>query len=259
MGRLHLFELEDQSWFPAAWRNAGTAFLRKSAAITGQPAVMAPKIAELLRASGERRLVDLCSGGGGPIPEILEALGREGIEAKAVLTDYFPNTEVMERVVAESQGRIEFRPEPVDAKQVPADLRGCRTLFNGLHHFRPSDARAILASAAESRQPIVAFEAMERSVPAIVGVLFAPITVLLLVPFLRPFRPSWFVFTYLIPVIPLFVVWDGVVSCLRVYSVPELEELVVGLGDDEYVWEAGRIPLGALPVQLTYLTGRAKS
>jgi len=232
--------------------------LRKVAAITGQPAVMAPRIAEVLRASGTKCLVDLCSGGGGPIPEILRALEGEGIEARAVLTDYFPNTKVLERVVAESQGRIEFRPEPVDAKQVPADLSGCRTLFNGLHHFRPSEARGILASAAESRQPIVAFEVTERSVPALVGMLFAPIAVLLLVPFLRPLRLSWLLFTYLIPIIPLFVLWDGVVSCLRVYSVPELEELVAGLGDEEYVWEARRIPLGALPVQLTYLAGRPR-
>ena len=259
MARLHLFELEDQSWFPAAWRDAGTAYLRKAAALTGQPRAMAPKIAELLRASRVRRLVDLCSGGGGPIPELLAELHAQGVEASAVLTDFYPNTEVLERVASESEGRIEFRKESVDAKRVPADLVGCRTLFNGLHHFRPEDAREILKSAADAKQPIVVFEAMERSVLAVVAVLFAPIAVLFLVPFLRPFRFSWLVFTYLIPVIPFFVMWDGVISCLRIYSVPELTQLVEGLGGDDYVWEAGRIPLGSQPVQLTYLLGYAKS
>ena len=75
MGRIHLFELEDQPWFPSLLRDAGTAYLRKAAALTGQPGFMAPKLAELLRSSGARRLVDLCSGGGGPVPEILDELG----------------------------------------------------------------------------------------------------------------------------------------------------------------------------------------
>lgn len=259
MARMHLFELEDQPWFPAVLRDAGTAYLRKAAALTGQPATMAPKIGELLRATGGRRLIDLCSGGGGPIPEILTELDSQGVEADALLTDFFPNTGVLESVASESQGRIDFRRESVDAMNVPAELEGCRTLFNGLHHFRPDDARAILRSAADSKQPIVVFEAMERSVVAVIGVLFAPIAVLLLVPFLRPFRWSWLVFTYLIPIIPLFVAWDGVVSCLRIYSVPELQGLVDGLGGDDYVWEAGRLPLGSQPVQLTYLTGRPKA
>lgn len=61
MARIHLFELEDQPWFPPLLRDAGTAYLRKAAALTGQPGFMAPKLAELLRSSGARRLVDLCS------------------------------------------------------------------------------------------------------------------------------------------------------------------------------------------------------
>jgi hypothetical protein len=258
MGRVHLFEREDQAWFPAAWRDAGTAYLRKAASVTGQPGFMAPKLAELLRASGARRIVDLCSGGAGPIPEILRELEQQGLEVDATLTDFYPNTQGMARVAAESKGRIDFRGGPVDAKQVPADLPGCRTLFNGLHHFRPGDAREILRSAAESKQPIAIFEGVERSAPCLLGILFAPIAVLLLVPFLRPFRFSWLIFTYLVPIIPLFVLWDGFVSSLRVYSVPELEELVDGLGGADYVWEAGKIKLGAQPVHTPYLLGHAK-
>ena len=65
MGRLHLMELEDQPWFPAVIRDAGTAYLRKATELAGQPKYMAPKLAELLRASGVSRIVDLCSGGAG--------------------------------------------------------------------------------------------------------------------------------------------------------------------------------------------------
>jgi len=42
-------------------------------------------------------------------------------------------------------------------------------------------------------------------------------------PTVRPFKPGWLVLTYLIP---LLVLWDGLVSCLRVYSTRELRALV---------------------------------
>ena len=45
---------------------------------------------------------------------------------------------------------------------------------------------------------------------------------LLLTPFFRPFRLSRLVFTYLLPLIPLTTIWDGVVSILRLYSPAEL-------------------------------------
>ena len=48
MGRIHLFELEDQAWFPDVIRDAGTAYLRFMAARAGQSAALAPKVAEIL-------------------------------------------------------------------------------------------------------------------------------------------------------------------------------------------------------------------
>lgn len=263
MRRLHLFELEDFPWFPAVLRDGGTAYLRFAARMLGHGAALAPTLAGSLRRTGERRLVDLCSGGAGPVPDVVEALATEGLEVEALLTDAHPNLPAFERVAAESPA-VQAWPEPVDATRVPQELQGHRTLFNALHHFRPQDARRILAAAQRDRQPLSAFELVERSPVALLGMLFAPLAVLLVMPFVRPLRPSWLLFTYLIPAIPLLVLWDGMVSCLRVYSVDELNELVDGIEDgpardaaaSSYVWRAGRIPLpGPVPAQATYLLG----
>lgn len=257
MARLHLFELEDQPWFPAVWRNAGTAYLRLAADLTGQPRAMAPTLARLLRASGVRRLIDLCSGGAGPIPAVVDQLkADEGIEASAVLTDLYPNVAQLEAVAARSEGQVEVHPASVDATAVPGSLRGCRTLFNALHHFRPEDARGILQSAVDAREPIAVFDVAERSVPFLAGILFAPLAFALTLPLLRPFDWRWIPFTYLVPVIPLFVVWDGLVSGLRAYSQRELDALVAGVERDEgYVWETGRVQVGRQPAYVTYLLG----
>jgi hypothetical protein len=255
MARIHLFELEDQAWFPAVLRDAGTAYLRLAADLTGQPSYMAPKLAEVLRASGARCLVDLCSGGAGPIPAVVEHLREDGLEATAVLTDLYPNEKSLAAVAGRSGGQVEVHHESVDATAVPAGLTGCRTLFNALHHFRPEAAQRILQSAVYAKQPIAAFDVSERAVPYLVGILFAPIVFALALPFLRPFDWRWIIFTYLIPIIPLFVVWDGFVSGLRAYSTSELDAMVAAIDGDAFEWETGRVKIGNQPAHVTYLVG----
>jgi hypothetical protein len=258
MGRVHLFELEDQAWFPRVLRDAGTAFLELASRVSGHAAALAPVLERALTASGEKRIVDLCSGGAGPVAEIVDVLASRGSEVHATLTDFYPNAGSLARVSARSAGRIDWVREPVDATRVPRELAGVRTIFNALHHFRPAAVRGILADAATARRPIAIFEVVAREPVAMLGVLFAPLFFALSLPFLRPFRWLWIPLTYLVPVLPLFVLWDGLVSCLRVYSPAELQALVGSLEPrhrDAYDWDIGRVRLGATPGRATYLVG----
>ena len=56
--------------------------------------------------------------------------------------------------------------------------------------------------------------------------LLVPLLVLFVTPLIRPFRWRRLVLTYLIPVLPLAILWDGLVSALRTYSVEEMKDLV---------------------------------
>jgi hypothetical protein len=262
MGRFHLFELEDQAWFPRVLRDAGTAFLELASRISGHATALAPLLQNALTAAGEKRIVDLCSGGAGPVAEIVDVLASRGVEVRATLTDFHPNVGSLARVSARSAGRIDWVREPVDATRVPLELQGVRTIFNALHHFRPEAVRGILADAVATRSPIAVFEVVAREPVAILGVLFAPLFFALTLPALRPFRWVWVPLTYLVPVLPLFVLWDGLVSCLRVYSPSELRAIVDSLEPrhrDAYAWEIGSAPLGATPGRATYLIGTPRA
>ncbi len=138
---------------------------------------------------------------------------------------------------------------------MPADCDGLRTLFNSFHHFRPDDARRILESAARDGRPIAVFELVSRTLPNLLAMLFAPLAVLLVMPFVRPRRWSWLALTYAVPAVPLLVVWDGLVSCLRSYRVDELEAMVSGIEVGDYTWRVGRIQLSPPPAFATYLVG----
>ena len=252
MGRLHLFELEDQPWYPAAVRDAATDFLRFALGSGDIYAPAAPLLRDLLARTGTRQIVDLCSGGGGPWTRLLPALDSE---VRVCLTDLYPNISGMQRLQEESGGRIAFRPDPVDATAVPADLPGVRTLFTALHHFRPEEARAMLADAVRQRQPIAAFEFTERSLRGLLLSAASPLLVWLSTPRIRPVRPARLLWTYLVPLVPLTVLVDGLVSCLRTYSPAELR--VLSTGFETYTWKTGTLR-GHSPFPVTYLVGYPK-
>ncbi len=256
MGRLHLFELEDQPWFPAGIRGLMTDFLDFFANLTEWPyEAFVPRLRRAMEAAGSRQIVDLCSGSAGPAVTISRMLKEhEGYGVTVRLSDLYPNLERFQ-VLHSENGSLVYVEEPVDARHVPASLEGFRLIVNGFHHFREEEARGILADAAAKRLGIAVLEFVGRSVPAFVGVLTVPLTVWALTPFIRPFRWRRLLWTYLVPLVPLFSLWDGVVSCLRVYSPAEMQALIDDVVADGYEWEMGRLSMRGGPA-LTYLMGR---
>jgi hypothetical protein len=238
MGRLHLFELGDQPWLPAAWHRYMTEYLCTVEELAG--AKMTPLVALLETLLGHARgtqIVDLCSGPAGPwrpLKKLLREAGHDDVTV--VLTDRAPSPDRNDRVREEG---VSYHRHPVDATAVPATLSGPRTVFNGFHHFRPEDARRLLADAVARRQPIGVFEMLSRHPAHILTAPLIVVAVMLITPLIRPFRWGRLLWTYLIPIVPLLVMWDGLVSALRVYSPRELEQLVRGL--DDYHWEIGQV------------------
>jgi hypothetical protein len=253
--RLHLFELEDQRWFPAAIRDLATDYIHFIAIRFRLHQPVAPLLERVLVETHSRQIVDLCSGGGGPIPALQKALQAQGLSVRVILTDRYPNIAAFEAAQAASGGAISFVRHAVDARAVPSTLSGVRTFFNSFHHFQPGEAQAILRNAVIARQPIAVFEVPDRSVPLILALLATPLFVWLATPWIRPFRWRRLLWTYLIPLVPLTCLWDGVVSHLRAYTVSEFEALVAPFAHSGYVWSVGRRPIPSTHGQVTYLVG----
>ena len=174
MGRLHLFELEDQSWFPRTIRDAGTDFMRFFAEVVNPYRPVIPRLQRALTESGSTRILDLCSGGSGPVVDIRDQLSSNGCEVPVTLTDKFPNRNAFEYAQRGSNGEVDFIGTSIDATNVPSHLSGFRTLFSGLHHFRPEAARHILQDAVDQGSPIGVFEITQRSLLHIIGVFLLP-------------------------------------------------------------------------------------
>lgn len=252
MRRFHLFELEDQPWFPVVVRDLATDYLQFIQTRFRLDRAMMPIIRRVLDQSGATRIVDLCSGGSGPLLLLVKDLAAAGVPVCATLTDLFPNAAAFAEIARASDGLITYEAQPVDARDVPARLSGLRTIFNGFHHLRPADARAVLHAAAAVRQPIAILEVSERSLRTL-PVVLTPLFVWLLTPFMRPFLWRRLLWTYPLPLVPLTCLWDGMVSQLRAYTPAELRQLCEGSAPMR--WEAGQVPIAKGGGRLTYLIG----
>lgn len=256
MGRIHLFEFEDLKWFPTFLRNYGTDFLQFLSNKTKMYKPIIPIIKKGLEKTEGNQIIDLGSGGGGGLIWLNSELKKDIPNLKITLTDYYPNISAF-KFTKKQASNFEYVEKSVDARNVPNELNGLRTQFLSLHHFRPDDAKQILQNAINSNSSIAIFEAQEKSVSSIIAMVFSPISVLLTTPFIRPFKLGRIIFTYLIPIVPLFVLWDGVVSSLRTYSVKEMNELISKLNETEnYNWETGKVKSG--PSVILYLLGTKK-
>lgn len=259
--RVQLVELEDLPWFPVTIRDLATDYLEFMQAKLRLHKPLVPLLADALQRCRAVTAVDLCSGGGGPVVALHAALADAGVEIRYILTDLYPNRPALDQAVARAPtGGIAFASTAVDARSVPDTLVGFRTLFNSFHHFGPQDAKAVLADAVRTGQGIGIFEIPERTFRALVPFVFlTPLVVLLTAPFIRPFRWSRLLFTYLVPLVPLTCWWDGIVSHLRAYTTAELAALGEAVGAVGYVWEVGSVRIPRTPSSITYLIGTPRS
>jgi SAM-dependent methyltransferase len=257
MQRRPWFELHDHRFFPRLLRDLVTDALEAvwNAQDTYGPIV--PRLQQALWEAGTSRVVDLCSGGGGPWQRLSRDFAEQGARSgvrrpEVCLTDIYPNRRAFERLRREAA--VDFCAEAVNAMRIPRELAGFRTIFSSFHHFAPDEARAILKDAFDARQGIAVFEGATREPRTLMAIFFLmPLLTLLLMPRIRPFRWSRLFYTYLLPVIPFTLWMDGLLSCLRSYSQSDLRELVSGMTAEDYRWDVG-IERGRL-VAVAYLIG----
>jgi hypothetical protein len=246
MKRIHLFELEDFTWFPHWLRACLTKLMVVMHQLVGSSDDLARLLGNALAHSRQLAIVDLCSGGGGPMLPVFEKLrSQPGMaDLRLTLTDLYPNQEVAAAVNTSPTPELAYHLVAVNAVDVPADLPGVRTLVGSFHHMPPATARRILHQAHASQQPICIYEMSDNSLPTALWWISLPLLFLLsffLTPFARPLTWQQLLFTYLLPLIPLCFAWDGAVSNVRTYTLDDLDTLLQGLDTEHYTWEKGRI------------------
>ncbi|KAF3928583.1 hypothetical protein AA313_de0201830 [Arthrobotrys entomopaga] len=266
--RLHLFEIDDQNWFPQYLRSKIQACLTFCWTVSFPP-FQIPRLtdsngpsassclAKVLRTElgpslSSYTFIDFCAGAGGPTPIVEKHLNgqlkKEGLETvKFVLTDLYPNPEAWKQIQERSPA-FSYVAQPVDAGKAPKKevllgddgSKGKKIfrMFNlAFHHFDDDGAKRILKDALNGSDAIGTLSGF-LSVTSI-GPLLT---------FLSPFHaPFWnlghLFFTYVIPILPFVMVFDGYMSALRTRTPQEILALINAIPERERMgwnWKWGR-------------------
>ena len=191
---------------------------------------------------------------------------------KFILTDLHPHitnwTDLSKR-----SDNLSFVSESVDAGNAPTYLNGKNgkkifRLYNlAFHHFDDVMGKAILRNTIETAHgfgfvtPLPSFlllivhsifELQERTISSFITVFCMGILMFLITPFYFWRSPGHVFFTYIIPVIPFVLVFDGIVSSLRTRSADEVRDLMkacgascdgwsIKSGHERHTWPTGYI------------------
>ncbi len=191
--------------------------------------------------TGKSKIVDLCSGAGGPVIDSVEML-KEEMELNLTLTDLYPNKKFASKVNSDSNDFVSYIKSPVNAVNVPDNLDGIRTMVCSLHHMKPETVEEILTNTQEAEEGFCAIEISDNSFPKIlwwISIPFSFITCLIITPMAKGITIPQVIFTYLIPIIPICFAWDGAVSNARTYTMNDIEIILSKIRKPNYTWEPG--------------------
>lgn len=246
MKRIHLFELEDFAWFPNWIRICLTRLIVVMHKLLGSSTDLVQLLNRALAYSESAAIVDLCSGSGGPMPDVYRTLkDQPGLGSLTLtLTDLYPDRTLAAAINGSADSALRYDPQSISAADVVPELRGVRTLVSSFHHMRPDIARHILQDAQEKHQPICVYEISDNSFPISLWWVALPLNFLMalfITPLARPVTIKQLFFTYVLPVIPFCFAWDGAVSNARTYTLVDMAILLEGLQSADYTWETGLI------------------
>ena len=240
--RKYLFEFEDFDWYPESFRNLQTDFLQLIMQTFNVFENVYPRIFDVVKKTKQRHFIDLGSGGGGVIKLLRKAYKNTFQESfRATLTDKHPNIEAFKKINKDTNGEVDFYETSVDINNIPKELNGFWTVFNVFHHLSPYTATKFLKSTVIRSVPLVIIEPLDKNILTIMFQSFFLVFFLFLtVPFLRSFNLKILIFTYLIPILPFCIVWDGWISVLKVYSLEDMKRIIrIADYTGKFEWDLG--------------------
>ncbi len=243
--RLHLFEFGDQPWLKGWLREVYMECLHFLFKKGGHYRHMHRPFCNWVQNSRSKIVLDLASGGGSPIDTILNAIHHENNESpKVILSDLYPNLKQFESLRKwHGDEKIDYLSTPVPAHHLTNPKARLRSICSALHHFRPVDAQQIVSDALINGDGIFILEPFQRNLRHLLMLFLSGPFAGMLMPFSsRPFRWRTFFVCTLVPIVPLMIQFDGIISVLRTYTFDEILDMISPSIREQFAIESGKHP-----------------
>jgi len=197
-------------------------------------------------------MVDFCSGSGGPVPTIERLVNAHRASNRKPpvtfqLSDLYPDIDSWIEASSHS-ANLSFLPQPVNATSPPIaavsagsaafadstaaaqgfdnDARVFRLFCLAFHYFDDAMARQVLTSSFQTANGFAILELQDRRPLTLTLMAFEAVLVWLTTLFWFWHSPVQLFFTYIVPVLPCIMLYDGLVSSLRTRTFDEFVDLV---------------------------------
>lgn len=226
--RFHAFEFCDQYWVKGIIREAFMDCLEAIYRAYGPYKKHFPSLISEARSRGT--IVDLATGNAAPVISFLEFLKKENqsesIEnLKVIATDLHPHLQTWADL-EKKYPYFSFRGTAFDAVNQAENIPCVYTMFSAFHHFNEDDAIRIISSKLSENSDLIIFEMTPRDHST--NYIWLPFSIPFLMLsslFSKKIKLSKILLSIILPIVPLMVVFDGLISNLRTYTKSELENM----------------------------------
>lgn len=224
----------DQEWIPASLHRTLREVLGFHLRLTlGYYYRWAARRAfERARREGLPVVVELGAGAAGFSETLARLIREERSPLKVEISDLRPDAARYRELEVAFPGILTSTPEPIDFIRGPYPPDNALVVMSAaFHHIPPESRREVLQALARRRVSI--YESVTRKFLAIVGCAIGFLPALATPVYFwgtrlgRWRRVFW---CWVVPAAPLMVAFDGVVSCLRCWDVPQWREQLSAAG-----------------------------
>lgn len=141
-----------------------------------------------------------------------------------VVCDRSPNKTVFETLEVEFPGRVSPIYDPIDLLEPLVGFDGSILVLAGVMHHIPFDSRRqVLTRLLETGADVTIHEPLTRSWFSVflAALSLFPSFLLPILFWRRPGKLRRFLWCWIVPVAPFMFCWDGIVSCLRQWTIAE--------------------------------------
>ncbi len=228
---MRLVEFGDLDWVPRWYDVYLREFLFFYYKLYGYYKLWIPALKDFFHKVPSKVYLECCSGSGEVLPLIIDHYLKEepqrngSLPPKFLLSDLKPDPGFIQKIQELGKDQFQYIESPLDATNIPPKWDHPLIFINSFHHLDQEIAEKMILKG--SVRGLIVLEYVNPSILGFFSVFLGSLSIFFLLPFVVKPRdlPLMILFTYFIPVFPLMVLWDGIVSCLHVYTKKDFEKI----------------------------------
>jgi hypothetical protein len=247
---MHLltFEFNDSPKCPKFIRESILEVLGDSIRNAGVYDVLAPRFSRFCEDVGAREILEFGAGSGESTAVFLDAILAGTVKPPHIyISDLYPMADVMAQTCRRYPAQFTAITESVDLCNPPATPpHDMRMVLSAFHHFDTEIAQSFLRDSQEKGVAVFIAEPFTKTLKSFFPLFIHGFTSLARNGiFARKMRGLKFLFTFLVPLIPMCLLWDGLISMIRMYDERGFQEIVDSLpkSKQDYKWHYVEVPV----------------